>query len=145
MFQEHIDRVLEFKAPVWLDDIICVTNGSIEKHEKEVREVLMRLQNAGYRASEKKTELFKKELTWLGYFINQDGVKQIRDKKEAIIKLTAPNNLKEPKSFLGSIQHLSKFINNLSKKTDRMRRLLKKGVRWEWTTEINEDFERLKK
>ena len=145
VFQEHIDRVLEFKTPVWLDEIICVTNGSIEEHEKEVREVLMKLQNAGYRASEKKTELFKKELTWLGYFINQDGVKPIRDKTEAITKLTAPNNVKELNSFLCSIQHLSKFINNLSKKTDRMRRLLKKDVRWEWTAEINEDFERLKK
>ena len=94
VFQELIDRVLEFKTPVWLDDIICVTNGSIEEHEKEVREVLGKLQNAGYRASEKKTELFKKELTWLGYFIDQDGVKPIRDKTEAITKLTAPNNVK---------------------------------------------------
>ena len=75
VFQEHIDKVLEFKTPVWLDDIICVTDGSFEDHEKEVREVLMKLQNAGYRASEKKTELFKRELTWLGFFINQNGVK----------------------------------------------------------------------
>ena len=83
VFQEHIDRVLEFKTPVWLDDIICVTNGSIEEHEKEVREVLMNLENAGYRASGKKTELFKKELIWLGYFINHDGVKPIRDKNRS--------------------------------------------------------------
>ena len=144
VFQEHIDSVLEFKTPVWLDDIICVTNGSIEDHEKEVREVLIKLQNAGDRASEKKTELFKKELTWLGYFINQSGVKPIKDKTEAITKLTAPKNVKELKSFLGSIQHLSKFINNLSKKTDRMRKLLKKDVKWEWTAEVDEDFEKLK-
>ena len=145
VFQEHIDNVLEFKTPVWLDDIICVTNGSIDDHEKELREVLKKLQNAGYRASEKKTELFKKELTWLGYFINQNGVKPIKDKTEAITKLAAPKNVKELKSFLGSIQHLSKFINNLSKKTDRMRRLLKKDVKWDWTAEIDDDFEQLKK
>ena len=129
VFQEHIDSVLEFKTPVWFDDIICVTNGSIEDHEKEVREVLLKLQNAGYRASETKTELFKKELTWLGYFINQSGVKPNKDKTEAITKLTAPKNVKELQSFLGSIQHLSKFINNLSKKTDRMRKLLKTDVK----------------
>ena len=52
---------------------------------------------------------------------------------------------KELKSFLGSIQHLSKFKNNLSKKTDRMRQLLKKETRWEWTPEIDGDFENLKK
>ena len=49
VFQDHIDKVLEFKTPVWLDDIICVTNGTIDEHEREVREVLTKLQNAGYR------------------------------------------------------------------------------------------------
>ena len=130
VFQEHIDKVLEFKTPVWLDDIVCVTNGTIDEHEREVREVLNKLQNAGYRASEKKTELFTQELTWLGYHINQNGVKPIKDKTEVITKLSAPKNAKELKYFLGSIQHLSKFINNLSKKTDRMRKLLKQATSW---------------
>ena len=77
VFQEHIDKVLEFKTPVWLDDIICVTNGTIEEHEEELRdEILSKLQENGYRASEKKTELFKKELTWLGYEINQTTLTQ---------------------------------------------------------------------
>ena len=145
VFKEHIDKVLDFKTPVWLDDIICLTNGTIDEHEQEVREVLNKLQNAGYRASEKKTELFKQELTWLGYHKIQSGVKSIKDKKEAIKKFSAPKNAKELKSFLSSIQHLSKFINNLSKKTDRMRKLLKKETPWEWTPETDEDFENLKK
>ena len=51
VFQEHIDTVLELKTPVWLDDIICVTNGNFEDHEREVREVLTKMQNAGYRVS----------------------------------------------------------------------------------------------
>ena len=126
VFQEHIDKLLEFKTPIWPDDIICVTNGTIDEHEQEVRELLNKLQNAGYRASEKKTELFKQELIWLGYHINQSGVKPIKGKTEAITKLSAPKNAKELKSFLGSIQHLSKFISNLFKKTDRMRNLLNK-------------------
>ena len=36
-------------------------------------------------------------------------------------------------------------INNLSKKTDRMRKLLKKDSKWKWTTEMDDDFEKLKK
>ena len=60
VFHKHIDRVLEFKTTLWLDDIICVTNGTIEKHEQELCDVLSKLQETGYRASEKKTELFKK-------------------------------------------------------------------------------------
>ena len=57
VFQEHIDKVLEFKTPVWLDDIICVTNGTIEEHEEELREILSKLQENGYRASEKKNRI----------------------------------------------------------------------------------------
>ena len=56
VFQEHIDEVLEFKTPVWLDDIICVTNGTIDEHEEELREILSKLQENGYRASEKKKQ-----------------------------------------------------------------------------------------
>ena len=144
VIQEHFDKVLEFKTPTWLDDIICVTNGTVDEHEQGVREVLNKLQNAGYRASEK-NELFKQELTWLGYHINQSGVKPIKDKTEAITKLSAPKNAKELKFFLGSTQHSSKFKNNLHKKTDRMRKLLKKETRWEWIPEIDKDFENLKK
>ena len=44
VFQEHIDKVLEIKTPVWLDDIICVTNGSVDDHERELLEVLSKLE-----------------------------------------------------------------------------------------------------
>ena len=70
--------MLEFKTPVWLDDIICVTNGTIEQHEDELREILSKLQDAGYRVSEKKTEIFKRELVWWGYHKNQNGEKRLR-------------------------------------------------------------------
>ena len=40
--------MLDFKIPVCLDDIICVTNGTIDEHEQEVREVLNKVQNAAY-------------------------------------------------------------------------------------------------
>ena len=118
-----------------MDDIICVTNGSVDDHERELRELLNKREKSRYRASEKKTEMFKKELIWLGYYINQNEVESIKNKTEAITKLAAPKIVKELKSFLGSIHYLSKFVNNLSKKTGRMRKLLKKDSKWEWTTE----------
>ena len=67
--------------------------------------------------------------------------RQIRSEQ----KLQAPKNTKELMFFLGSPQHLSKFVNNLSKRADRMTRLLKKGVNWECTPEKDEDFKKLKK
>ena len=49
IFQERIDKTLEFKHPAWLDNIIIVTKGTIEKHEAEVEETRRKLENAGYR------------------------------------------------------------------------------------------------
>ena len=34
LFKEHIDKVQEFETPVWLDDIICVTNETTDEHVK---------------------------------------------------------------------------------------------------------------
>ena len=53
LFQEHIDKELEFKTPEWLDEIICVTNETIEQHECESQENISEVQKAGFRASEK--------------------------------------------------------------------------------------------
>ena len=60
IFREKIDRTLEHCKHAWLDDIIVVTRGNREDHEKKLFDVLKKLENAGYRASEKKSEFFKK-------------------------------------------------------------------------------------
>ena len=51
MFQRKIDRTLEYCTPAWLDDIIVVTRGSRQDHEKKLFDVLNKLEKAGYRAS----------------------------------------------------------------------------------------------
>ena len=60
IFQERIDTTLEHKHPAWLDDIIIVTKGNLEKHEMEVRETMTKLERAGYRLNPNKCEFFKK-------------------------------------------------------------------------------------
>ena len=46
IFQERIDRTLEFKHPAWLDDIIIVTKGTIEKHKSEVKETMKKIRRS---------------------------------------------------------------------------------------------------
>ena len=59
----------------------------------------------------------------------------VPNKLKAIKTLKRPNNEKELKSFLGAIQCLSKYIDNLSAQTDSLRQLLKKDMDWIWTKE----------
>ena len=79
VFHEHVDKVWEFNTAAWLDDFICVTKGAAEDHELELREILSKLQDAGYRGSENKTERFKREVTWLGFYKNQSGVTTVQN------------------------------------------------------------------
>ena len=144
IFQEKIDQTLENKHPAWLDDIIVVTKGSKEEHMKELIDVLTKLENAGYRLSETKSEFFKTEIEWIGHRIDQAGIRPLQDKLLAIKELKQPNNEKELKSFLGAIQYLSKYIDNLSAQTDSLRQLLKKNTKWLWTEEHTRAFENLK-
>ena len=108
IFQEKIDQTLENKHPAWLDDMIIVTKGSKEQHKKELIEVLTRLENAGYRLSENKSEFFKSEIEWIGHKVDQNGIRSLQDKLMAIKNLKQPNNEKELKSSWG----LSKFCLN---------------------------------
>ena len=62
IFQEKIDRTLEYCTPAWLDDIIVVTRGDRKDHEKKLFDVLKKLENAGYRASEKNPNSSKTKL-----------------------------------------------------------------------------------
>ena len=130
IFQEKIDQTLEYKHTAWLDDIIVVTRGSKEQHKKELVDVLTRLENAGYKLSESKSELFKTEIEWIGHKIDQSGIRPLKDKLSAIKNLKEPNNEKELRSFLGAIQYMSKYIDNLSAQTDSLRQLLKKDTEW---------------
>ena len=126
IFQGKIDRTLEYCTPTWLDEIIVVTRGSKQDHEKKFFDVLDKLEKAGYRASKKKSEFFMKETKRLGHEINENGIKPNEEKVESILKLKAPENTKDLKSFLGAIQCMAKFLPKLSERTDRLRKLLKK-------------------
>ena len=94
IFQERIDTTLEHKHPAWLDDTIIVIKGSIDEHETEVRETMKKLEQAGFRLNPKKCEFFKKELEWVGHKIDQQGMRPLQDKLEAITKINIPKNEK---------------------------------------------------
>ena len=122
-----------------------VTRGSRKEHEKKLFEILKKLENAGYRASERKSEFFLNKTQWLGHEIDEMGIKPNKEKVKAILELKHPENRKQLKSFLGAIQYLAKFLPRLSERTERLRKLLKKDFTWNWGKQQNEDFENIKK
>ena len=137
IFREKSDHTLENKHPAWLDDIIVVTKGSKEEHMRELIDVLTKLENAGYRLSETKSEFFKTEIEWIGHRIDQ-GRNRIITRQAIGDKRTKTTEQRERIKiipFLGAIQYLSKYIDNLSAQPDSFRQLLKKNNNRIWTEE----------
>ena len=101
-------------TPCLLDDIILVSCGSKEDHLKLVYECLKKLVDDNLRINLPKCHFAKNEIEWLGHKLTQPGIAPRETTTAAILNLTAPKNLKQLRSFLGSVHYLSKFITNLS-------------------------------
>ena len=141
---EKIDRILEHCTPAWLDDIIVVTQGDRKDYETELSDVLRKLENAGYRVSERKSDFIRNKMKWLRHEIDEDGIKPNKEKVKAILDLKHPQKPKQLKSFLGTIQQVAKFLPRLSERTEKLPKLLKKITEWKWETEKQNDFETIK-
>ena len=125
-FQKMMDTTLDGldSTNAFLDDIIIITKGTIEKHEEEIDKTLNRLREENLAISLHKCEFGLNEIIWLGYKIHAEGIKPTKRKTDAIIQLENPKTLKQLRSFMGSIHHLIKFLPNLATLSAPIRPLL---------------------
>ena len=125
--QKAMDRTLnQFKNTFcFLDDILIVSKGKATDHEKLVRDVLQKLNDENLALKITKCEFFQPSVNWLGHNLSAEGIIPKITKTEAISNLQPPKSLKQFRSFMGSINHLSKFIPNAASLTDKLRPLLK--------------------
>ena len=126
-FQKTKDRTLNHSKNTFcfLDDILIVSKGEAGDHEKLVRDVLQKLDDENLALKITKCEFFQPSVNWLGHNLSAEGIIPKITKTEAIANLQPPRSLKQLRSFMGSIIHLSKFIPNAASLTDKLRPLLK--------------------
>eukprot|EP00804_Cyclotella_cryptica_P029062 CCRYP_005240-RA/>CCRYP_005240-RA protein AED:0.41 eAED:0.47 QI:0/0/0/1/0/0/3/0/297 len=86
---------LEF-VRTYLDDLLCISKGSLEDHLNKLRRVFIRLRDAGLTVNARKI---------LGYVLSRDGIKPQPKKVQAILALTPPQNVKQLRRFLGMVQY----------------------------------------
>ena len=128
----------------FLDDIIVVSKGTKESQLKYVYKCLQKLDADNLRINLSKCHFAKHQINWLGFTFLQNGVKPIELKTAAIAEIKAPKTLKQLRSFLGSVHHLSKFIPNLAKICHPLRLLLKKNEKFFWSDIHQKYFEYIK-
>ena len=145
-FQKAMDYTLVGLTNTYcfLDDIIVVSKGTKESHLKYVYNCLHKLESDNLRINLSKCHFAKHQINWLGFTFSQSGVKPIESKTAAIAEIKAPKTLKQLRSFLGSVHHLSKFIPNLAKICHPLRPLLKKNEKFIWNETHQLHFEHIK-
>ena len=128
----------------FLDDIIVVSRGSKEEHLKLVYKCLEKLVEDNLRINLPKCHFAKTEDEWLGQKFTQSGIAPLESKTAAILSLPPANNLKQLRSFLGSVHYIGKFIPNLSQWCHPLRPLLKKNIKFVWNDKHETHFQSIK-
>ena len=80
----------------------------------------------------------------LGYYKNQNGVKPIKTNRSNNI-IGRPEKCEGAKVISVLDSTPVQVHKQPVQKNRQMQKLLKKDSKWEWTTEIDDDFEKLKK
>lgn len=128
----------------YLDDLVLTAENRV-LHERKLKEVLCRLQDAGLTLRKDKCAFFQNEVSYLGYTIDKNGIRKNPDKVKAILDAAIPKNLNELQSFLGLINYYRNFVPNASSILSPLHFLLQKGVKWHWNYEQDAAFTCVKK
>ena len=97
----------------YLNDMI-IGEPTSENHIKWLEAVLEALKKANLQINLKKSEFCYAEVKYLGYIVNEDGLKVNEDKVRPFLEYPAPINLKQLRRFLGMISWYFRFIARLA-------------------------------
>ena len=126
----------------YIDDLAIFSN-NWEDHKRIVKEVLTRLQDAGFTINPRKCEWAVQETDFLGHWLTPTGIKPWQKKVDAIIKMEAPTGIKELRSFLGMVTYYRDMwpqrSHVLSPLTD-----LVGTKKFTWSKECEQAFKKMK-
>lgn len=83
-------------------------------------------------------------MSYLGHILSAGQVQVNPEKLEALQKAPTPKNAKEVKAYVGLLNYFRNFIPSLAEEVRPLYALLKKDVKFQWTIECDEAFNRSK-
>ena len=110
-----------------------------------LRNVFERFRSAKLKIRPDKCHMLQREVAFLGYRINKEGVGTDKTKIEAVVNWPTPRNLKEVRSYIGLCSYYRKFVKDFAGVAEPLHALTRKEVKWNWTPECQEAFEELKR
>ena len=145
LFQRILQQILQDipNCKNIVDDIIIYADNQ-EDHDKVLKMVLTRLREKNLTLNRSKCEFNKSELKFMGHILSSRGIQIDESKVKAVRDAEPPTNTVEVLSFLGLLTFCAKFIKNFCTVAEPLRKLTRKNVPWEWTSEQQHSFDVLK-
>ena len=91
-----------------------------------------------------KCDFWLKEVSFLGHIVSAEGIRVDLVKIEAVMNWKPPRNVIEVRSFLRLAGYYRIFVQGFSVIASSLKRLLRKGVKFEWDGKCQSSFKRLK-
>ena len=129
---------------VYIDDII-VFGETEQAHLKNLEEVFQRIRDAGMKLKPRKCCLARDEVVFLGHKVSHTGVQPDPANVAKVKEWPRPVKAEDLKSFLGLTGYYSKFVPDYSDIARPIREEAEKKGKIEWSNELIESFEGLKK
>ena len=147
-FQRLMDLVLAglqwTSCLVYLDDVIIVGK-TFEEHLLHLREVLIRLREAGLKLQPSKCSFCQKKVEFLGHIVSDKGVATDPAKTAQVAKWPTPSSQKEVQQFLGLASYYRRFVKDFATIAKPLHRLTEKTMDFKWTSECQSAFEELRR
>jgi hypothetical protein len=121
---DHFRDMQDDFVVVYLDDIM-IYSMDYTSHVEHVRLVLERLRGMNLFARPDKCDFHRDLVEYLGFLITPDGITMDPGKVQAITDWPTPESVKDVQSFLGFANFYRRFINEYSRITTPLTRLLR--------------------
>ena len=146
IFQQRMDSILEkCGGVIGIADDVAVFGQTEQEHDKHLHQLMEIAEKQGLVFNSKKCFIKQKQISFYGMLYSGEGIHPDPKKVSDIHNMPTPTCKRELQEFLGLIQYLSAFIQNLSEKAAPLRELLKTDIRFLWESDHQHCYDELKK
>ena len=128
----------------FIDDLF-LSSRTVSSHLDRLEILLRRLLQANLKLTPRKCELLKKKVTFVGVSVSENGIEITEDRVKDLLDLPVPTTVKRVQEVLGALNYVRKWIPNYSELAKPLHNLTAKDVKFNWTEECQDAFDRLKR
>lgn len=127
----------------FIDDILIFSK-TFKEHIVHLSRLLEAIRTEGFRLKLTKCTFANNYAKYLGHIIENNSVRPLKDYLTAVKNFPVPETRKNIRQFLGKINFHHKFVPHSAIILDPLHNLLRKDVKFIWSAECQESFEKIK-